>query len=71
MLLENRKMSWSKKVFSSQSSEETKVVYKTSKNKSEKGKKDNDPQISKMKIEERIKKAVREAIIAGLVRGVA
>ena len=64
-------MSWSKKVFSSQSSEETKVVYKTSKNKSEKDKKDNNPQISKMKIEERIKKAVREAIIAGLVRGVA
>ena len=64
-------MSWLKKVFSSQSLQETTAVYVTSNNESEKYKKDDDPQISKLEIEEENKKAVREAIIARLVCGVA
>ena len=45
-------MSWLKNVFGFQSSQETKIVYDTSKNESEGDKKGNDPQISKLKIEE-------------------
>ena len=50
-------MSWLKKVFSSQSLQETMVVYVTSNNESEKYKKDDDPQISKLEIEEENKKS--------------
>ena len=57
MLLENRKMCWLKKVFSFQSLQETKVVYQTSKNESEKDKKDNDPQICELKFEEQNKES--------------
>ena len=56
LLSENRKMSWLKKVFSSQSLQETKVAYETSNNEGEKYKKDDDPQISKLEIEEENKK---------------
>ena len=57
MLLENSKMCWLKKVLSFQSLQETKVVYQTSKNESEKDKKDNDPQISELKFEEENKES--------------
>ena len=56
LLSENRKMSWLKNVFSSQSLQETKVAYETSNNEGEKYKKDDDPQISKLEIEEENKK---------------
>ena len=46
-----------KKVFSYQSSQETKVVYETSKNESKGDKKDNHPQISELKIEEENKES--------------
>ena len=57
LLLEIGKMSWLKKVFSSQSSQETKFVHETSKNESEKDKKDNDRQIIESKIEEENKES--------------
>ena len=50
-------MSWLKKVLSFQSSQETKVAYETSKNESERDKKDNYPQISELKIEEENKES--------------
>ena len=56
LLSENRKMSWLKNVFSCQSLQETKVAYETSNNEGEKYKKDDDPQISKLEIEEENKK---------------
>ena len=57
LLLEIGKMSWLKKVFSSQSSQETKVVHEISKNEGEKDKKDNDRQIIESKIEEENKES--------------
>ena len=57
LLSENRKMSWLKKVFSSQSLQETKVAYETSNNEGEKYKKTMILKLANWKLKKRIKKS--------------